>query len=335
MVDWLSFRVPTPRGWGIFLESGATVFVRAGGEIDRVVPAWLPVEGSYSAAMRVRVAGSCLSVSGNPVKFLTGQNADGSEDAYFLAARVVPLLCAAVGLPPLLSVQSAVVSRVDITRSVDLGSRERVADVLRHAAVAGRVRYQGRSSSAGNTVYFGQRSQRHSVKLYGKGDELRAHDVAVPADVRYSLLAQVDGLLRLEVCVRGKQLGEDGVSNLVLLTGPVLDAYYRRYVSGLEIAAGTQLLDDEVLALPRRLRGTYELWRRGVDVSAVVSRATLFRHRRELMAISGGRVDVLVLRPEVATQDVGRSDVIEWLTAAEPWRASGRLASWIAECRAA
>jgi hypothetical protein len=141
------------------------------------------------------------------------------------------------------------------------------------------------------------------------------------------------GLLRCEVTVRGKQLSMDGFQQVSSWLSPsVVNGYWSRYMSALVISSGVDLLDSEVLGLPRRLRGTYELWRRGGDCYELLSRATRFRHRKELLAWSRGRVDIDVMRPSQVAQPIATVDVADWLRGAPVWRASGVIADWLVEC---
>ena len=336
MIDWLTAVIPLPevcRSIDCHTMAGYTLFARPGGEVEKVVDRWLPIDGTFDHKIRCRVGSSGLWISGNPTKWLTGQNVDGPEDAAALLATVASRVIAALSIPSCDGLTGARLTRVDTTQSLNLGGIERVREVLRIASLTARARHQGRSQTAYQTVYLGQHSRRHSVKLYAKGDELRQHPPhGLPPDLESTLQEHANGLLRIEVTLRRMELAGIGMDKLEAWQSPhVAHDLWQRYWSRVELHGAADLLDDEVLALPRRLRGTYELWRRGADVSELVSKATYYRHRRELLRLSGGRADIGVLRPPVQTAELACENVGGWLHTMTPWKASGHLSRWIEE----
>lgn len=334
MIDWLTAVIPLPeplRTLDWHARAGYTLHAKPGGEIERIVDRWLPVEGSYAAGLRVRIGSAGLWLSGNPTKFLTGQNVDGPAHLPSLLAAAARSVLAALDMPESLAHADARLTRVDTTYSLDLGSLERVREVLRVASLTARARHQGRSQTAYQTVYLGQHSRRHSCKLYSKGDELRQHPPrGLPPELGPELVSQAAGLLRVEVTIRGQQLTQDRIDTVSAWDNR--GASYRqwaRYWGKVELNGALDLADDEVLALPRRLRATYELWRRGVDCKEFMSNGTYYRHRADLLRTTGGAVDIGTLRPPVLTAATGIPNLGAWLHSLTPYKAGGRLAEWI------
>ncbi len=340
MIDWISACIPVPRHWlteETMGRGGCTVFTKPGGEIERIVPRWLDVQGSFDSGMRVRMGTKGIYLSGNPIKWLSGQNLDGPDSAASLLSRVVGPLMAALGWRAVLSITDARISRVDVTRSLHLGRTERVREVLRVAAITARARHQGAATASHQTIYFGQHSRRHTVKLYCKADETRSHvSRNLPTFLYEELTAQAEGLLRIEVTIRGPQLKEDH-NDLARawITSDVADQYWSRYWGTVTLSSGVDLMDDQTIDLPRRLRRTYDLWRRGGDCSELLSRSTFWRHRKELLEASAGSIDLSVLRPSTETTPVGIHDIGAWLRAAPEWHAKGRLSEWIEQTASA
>jgi len=295
------------------------------------VPRWLEVKGSFDAALRVRVGTRGLYLSGNPTKALTGQNLDGPESAAWLLSRVANVCTAALGLPNVLSIVSSRFSRVDVTRSYDVGSVEWVREIVRIAGITGRAKRQGGATISHTTVYWGQHSRRHSVKMYCKADELRTHPPSIPiASVCSSIQAAAGPLLRVELTLRGKQLEEDGTQEARFWLGPSLaDHYFERYWPMIQISDGVALMPEEVAALPRTLRRTYELWLRGGDCAELLSNGSRYRHRAAILAATGGSVDIFVLRPSSVAPDLARECLGSYLRSLEPWKSEGRLSEWI------
>lgn len=334
MNDWISAVIPLAEGscmppWEQI--AGATIYTRPGGILDRLVPNWLAVKGSYEHGVRVRFDSASMRLSGNPAKLLTGQNVDGPDDVPRLLQKMVGAVSAATMNAPSLAWSGARLTRVDITQSYQLGSIERVREVLRFFSLAGTARRQGRSHTSYQTVYFGQHSRRHSIKLYAKYDELREHGAEhLPYDVLLDLRDQAAGLLRVELCLRGLQLKQDGIELVAAWQDPDRSIeQWQRFWGRIEVSGMADLLDDEVLALPRRLRSTYELWRAGKDISELYSRPTYFRHRKELKELSAGKVDIGVLRPLQSTLALDTAGIMEYLRALPLWKSEGRLAEWI------
>lgn len=339
MIDWVTARLslasdPAALDWS--RRAGCTITVRPGGEVDYVTDRWLPIQGSHEAAMRARPGAKGLWLSGNPAKLITGQNLDGGEDLPALMSTVVRKT-ATVLAPAMVAVPLAgILSRVDITRTYDLGAVERVREVLRVAAITARARRQGAAATSHQTVYLGRHSRRHSVKMYSKFDEIQSHPPAgIPEPVRLAILEQARGLLRIEVTVRGMQMDDDGLVSLRAWSDPaVADDYFSRYWGAVELSSGVELTEDAALSLPRNLRHVYDSWRRGGDMQELLSRSAFYRHRKTLLELSTGAVDIAVLRPTQQCYAIARTDIGEYLRTLPQWRASGPLAEWIQECAA-
>lgn len=336
MIDWITACMPLPDAaqsidWRRL--AGYTMHARPGGEIEKIVDQWLPIAGSFEKALRVRISSAGLWISGNPTKFLTGQNADGPDSVGALLRSCLARVAAALSAPYIATLSAGRLTRIDCTYSYDLGSLERVREVLRVASLTARARHQGRSHTSYQTVYLGQHSRRHSVKLYAKADELAQHPpFGLPTDVEADLRGQASGLLRVEVTARRLELEDNRMAQLGAWSCPsAVRRTWQRYWGRVEINAAMDLLEDETLALPRRMRGTYELWRRGVDCYELLSRPTYYRHRKELLQLSGGRVDIAIIRPAIVGAELACENVGAWLHTLTPWQSNGRLGEWITE----
>lgn len=336
MIDWMTALLPLPDAaqsidWRRL--AGYTMHARPGGEIEKIVDQWLPIAGSFEKALRVRISSAGLWISGNPTKFLTGQNADGPDCAAALLHSCLARVAGALSAPYIATLSACRLTRIDCTYSYDLGSIERVREVLRVASLTARARHQGRSHTSYQTVYLGQHSRRHSVKLYAKADEVAQHPpFGLPTDVESDLRAQAQGLLRVEVTARRLELEQTRMADIASWKCPsAVRRTWQRYWGRVEINAAMDLIEEEALALPRRLRGTYELWRRGVDCFAFLSTATYYRHRKDLLRESHGKVDIAIIRPSTVAGELACENVGAWLHSLTPWQSNGRLSDWIAE----
>src|SRR5260370_4885957 len=144
------------------------------------------------------------------------------------------------------------------------------------------------------------------------------------------LQSQAQGLLRVEVTFRSMEIRERGLRPLEAWHEGTADRQWSDIMSRVIISSGVELAADEVLALPRRVRAGYELWLRGADCFELMTKSTRYRHRRELLELTGGRVDIFQMREPVRTQDTAIADLGAWLREAPEWHASGGRADLVA-----
>ena len=316
MLDWFTGYVgydASQLALGLFFE------VDREGEIVRRRDRWETARGSFESGIQLcrasatdqmvehsrkfgfRCASAVLQLSGNPSKFLQGHNVAGPS-----VSLLGPVLRAVVrafgegfrpadadddGLP---AVQR---SRLDITTSCDLGSHEAVHDFLRHVAATGRSRH-GRALDSSGTVYFGKHSRRWALKLYCKHCELAAHHPAVSAGLFADLLDFTRSHVRVELVLRRPELARRGV-----LDESVIWEFCKR----IEVSDMVKKAEPEK-ALRPVVRLAFLAWHDGVDLAVLLSRATLYRYRREILAATGCDV-LLPLQPQ---QEAAGSVLIGW-----------------------
>ena len=129
MIDWLSFslRYSGP-------PVGVAYLKREGweGAYDMAHQRPLTVEGSHSSKLAVQVVGGRMYVSGNPVKFLTGQNVAGTNDIRRLVTMTYFAVIDRLMIPDCVHARHDLVTwdvnltRVDCTFSYSVGSDEEV-----------------------------------------------------------------------------------------------------------------------------------------------------------------------------------------------------------------
>jgi II/X family phage/plasmid replication protein len=339
MIDWLTCRVAYQN------ERVADHFRGLSGKVvrydERGKPAWemqewAKVEGSFTATINVRGELGGLWISGNPIKLLTGQNVDGPETVSSLLATTIALLEGKTGSGSALDGGVGRVTRVDCTKSIDLGRVERVREVLRLGSIAARKRHQGRAATSHDTIYFGKHSRRASLKLYCKADELKHHPpIALPDRILADLTEQAQGLLRIEATFRSMHLTDRVLNQLAAWDTPGLaTALWREEWAKVQMPYMAELSSNEVLALPRWLRTTYELWVSGRDCYELMSRRNFYYHRKHLRAITDGRVDIATLRPRQETTDAQAQNLIDYLNSQPEWHATGLLEEWISNTAA-
>lgn len=305
MIDWLTFHAPLSHqmGRGGPFFAGSIISVQPDPELGEAVE-WevlrrLPVEGSHSSRITVQSAPwgtdrAGVWVSGNPAKWFQGHNVHGSDDLPGLVREMLARLCRVFGIQPspedLRDWEAGVIklTRVDVTYSWDFGTLPRAMMAIRSLSSTAHLKHRGPGVFKGDTLYFGQKSQRWTLKVYAKGNELQAHPL--PIDLAESSLpAHAAGLVRFELCLRGKWLSGDtpGVmSGLAWVLGwcdTTAPELHQMLLGNLQISEATMLDVHELDGLPRHLLPVYNLWRDGHDLRAIYSRPTFYRHRAQLL----------------------------------------------------
>jgi hypothetical protein len=225
-----------------------------------------------------------LKMSGNPVKFLQGHNVFGPSvnqinevlQAFVrgLPAELRPKNADDEGLPVRYS------SRLDINVMVDLGSHGIVHDWLRHAGSSTRSRH-GRAMVSGDTVYWGQKSRRWTMKAYCKFCELPDHKPADPGLYEFAR-EFCETQLRLELTLRRpeiKKLEQDEVYRILGMDESLVWEFLERISIG--------VMKGNVVAVRAKLKPGVEnvltLWLAGYDVRHQLPKATFYDYRRRIL----------------------------------------------------
>lgn len=299
MIDWLSFSVRY-HGPGFGLQ----FFKREG--LDAPLEACgiqhMPVEGSWSSRIRVKSTGGRLYITGNPAKFLTGQNVVGTNRIGRLVDLMYEGVIDRLDLPPCIQAErdlrlgSAQLTRVDCTFSYEVGTDEEVASWVEAMGRACHVQYRGRghfrSDMCSLAWGMGQQeggkakgSRRSNFKFYNKYREMRepGHAPTCAPEFRDTLDGIALGTVRGEACFRALELERLGVSQVRQWTDETAWKLHRSWVDKMDITDMVELKTDAQKALPRKLQGTYHIWKSGADCKAILSHMTFYRHRRELL----------------------------------------------------
>lgn len=98
------------------------------------------------------------------------------------------------------------------------------------------------------------------------------------------MLAYAKGKLRMELQLRGLELNTRMLAHACMWSPETGYEQLVKALEGVVMPENAELSALAVEELPHYLRPTYELWARGADVSALMRRATWYRHRRALQA---------------------------------------------------
>ena len=312
MIDWVSVLVPLPHSKPI--NGGNVVSVSPDGDIEWSVEKRMNVEGSFGSSMQIRSEHkdyfcSHIRLDGNPVKFMQGHNVWGSSDLHGLVTgsliKLIELVSPSTSLACIHHLcKMGRLTRVDLNCMYDLGTSHNVNSWLRAASEASTICHRGRGQFSGDTLYWGKKSRRWSLKAYWKGGELRKHkpksftDGGYPPTELQSVQDYADRALRVEVVLRGMELSKFGLLEVQSWKETSFEEVYNRYVGKLEFSENMKVGADipDLDKLPARLRAPVQLWYEGHDLRKNYSRATWYRYKREILNRIG--LDISLPQPK-------------------------------------
>ena len=308
MIDWVTARFPyhgPPVG---------DVYLRRDWQTGEVIPAYnrhVQVKGSYDAGLSVQVIGREMSISGNVVKYLTGQNVVGVDDIKLLVRLAYEAIRQALDLPPCLIAHRAIdkgnvdLTRVDCTFHYQVGTDDDVRAWLRAMESSVHVRYRGRgfydegmcSLMFGLRVKEGQKvkgSAMSSFKFYNKATELKKHKPTCRQPFLDKIQKMAQGVVRAEALYRSKDLQKNGVKFIRDWTSSTSFELHRKWVDKMDISANVEMKEEEQKNLPKKLVPIYKLWASGEDMLDIMSRSAFYRARRLLLEYG---IDIQTIKP--------------------------------------
>lgn len=315
MIDWICAIFPVD----FEIMGGRCVHLDENGEVEFTSAKFLQVEGSHSCRVSVksiwdtknpRVLGARdahlgkspykwrIYVSGNPIKFLQGHNIWGHNDLQALMFCFMEKLCLQLQLPPMVTAlltQHAYtgnyeISRIDLTESFTLPTIGDVRAWIRAASQVGTGRNQSVNSYKERTLYLGKNSRRMSIKVYAKGDEIRAPKHRLPHqfdDVKEQLQEYTDKLLRVELTLRSMALKDMGLHKGAYWRQGMIEHVYNEKIKKLELPENTTLSAADVLSLPLHLQGYLALWQAGHNLKEHLGKRNYYKVRNEIKERTG------------------------------------------------
>lgn len=318
MIDWVTCCLPCTHDPEI-LRGGEVVSLTNDGELEWRTEKRLTIEGSFSAKITIKTnGGGSVLLSGNPVKFLQGHNVFGSNDLVGLVYALFRELMKKpeLGLSPtaeeLQLIESGIydVTRVDVNETWLLRDQPQVLEFIRAIEATSTMKYRGRGQFSGDTLYFGLKSRRSTLKFYSKGLEIARKGHQIPLDLVTDELSDYAArALRVELQLRSLELAARGLKLAANWSKLVTTAILQEYIEKLDISEAVMLKDDVIQTLPNKLKPIYASWLHGEDMRTMMSRATYYRNRRELMQYG---IDIAAKSPDKKTRVI---PIIKTLTA--------------------
>lgn len=326
MIDWITSKIPLKnkqiKNTGGFIkydENGEVIFERKDG---------VNVEGSANSNIYLFSDNENLFISGNPAKFLQGQNVVGIDNAFRLTELMLfKLLELKVVDFHLFEIDEALedsdIMRIDINYSFALNNNQDV-DIFIETLLNKSKSRHGKATMTGGTLYYGKNSRRWSIKLYNKYAELltakEQKKLQNLSAEQYNLVMQKSkNIVRVELTLRSLELAELQFKNTKIKDKDLkkwikntkqynkknfkkLDTWnnntmakkiFDKYINKLDINAQIKLTDEVMLSLPVKLRATYIMWRDGYSIKHMLPKATYYKHKKELKAYG---IDISIFR---------------------------------------
>lgn len=303
MIDWLTCRIPVNLPEPI--KGGETVKLDRDGKVLLATPHRLMVEGSFSSTLSIRAPSTCeLEVSGNLAKWLAGHNLYGTDCPASLLWAVLrrlegtpgvfPWSLASVGLEGPHCLADTILTRVDCTGMLQLGSLDQVKAFIRSAALTGTLSHRGRGVMREGTLVFGDAKgktfARNQIVMYAKGQEIQVHKLPQMMMEDAEVIAWVNQCLRVEVRLGRLDLQEQSLRRLGNWCEGIALQVWETVMAKLTFSEVDQNFD--LNTLPRKYRGTYAMWEIGRDCRQLLSNGTYYRHRHAILELTG--IDISV-----------------------------------------
>jgi II/X family phage/plasmid replication protein len=174
---------------------------------------------------------------------------------------------------------------IDINDSFSLDNQADVMAWIHAAEFKSRSRF-GRPVSHPGTIYWNKRSRRWAIKVYSKYNELvhggKAHRLPDSLGLHApDLIEWSSNILRIELRLLSKELQLLNLKQASDLA-PRVTNLFREYLGRILMSGQRHLTAESLHELPAKLRATYQLWSEGHRMQELLSRATFYRHRKEL-----------------------------------------------------
>jgi II/X family phage/plasmid replication protein len=311
MIDWITIRIPCSHATPI--NGGKFVSISSDGEEEWNTDKFLPVEGSYSSKISIRSLSTDIitdnnrfthiELSGNPVKFLQGHNIWGTDSLLDLICECYIEVLTKINLPHLYNFDDVLkgqLTRVDINYMYHLDSANSVNNWLRSLEQSATLKHRGKGQFNHGTLYFGKGSKHWLLKMYHKGQEIKANSKHQRKDILNLPFVKefADKSLRIELQLRSKELKKIELNMASAWNEKTPKILYNRYLSLLDISENTMTIEDSrIQELPRIYQSTYRLWATGHDIRTMYSKNTYYKHRRFI--IGHLNVDIAIKQKNV------------------------------------
>lgn len=314
MIDWVTAVIPFKHP--VIAAGGYFNFDENGEHISTIVkPA--KILGSFDSSIRAKTQaltdchqfGSEIYIDGNPSKFLQGHNIIGSDDICSLVLGVLEVIAETNGFIIDEFTKKNVLAgnfelkRLDINYAFELPSQSDVVAWIKAASVSSRTRH-GLPELKKTSVYWGKNSRRWTIKAYSKLAEILSGKKGhrLPNEFLNSpLVPYIENKVRIELCLRSEELKKiaehkffTSTPKAKLFKPDFVKQIFSEYHEKIEMNRNITVNNEASLKLSQTVRGSYFNWLHGLEVRDCLSKATFYRHRKEIIDVLG--VDISLPR---------------------------------------
>lgn len=313
MCDWLSGVINIRHKC---INQGEIVSIDQDGEVEYRIPKRQTFEGSYSTKFTLKSQGQVdedgysneIYFSGNPSKFLQGHNVFGSDNALGLLVSTLDQ-CDIDG--DLLDIdrdalmgaaRNAKITRLDLNDALKFETQNQVRAYIKQLSLIAHTR-NGRPQQKGWTLKFNPSSRRWKLIVYSKGDEIKNGKAKLKDNFpdKEFLEQEAQKMCRIELRLLSEELKDLGLNTLKEITSERIAEVYENYVGRVKMTEQVQINSNDLANLKPVIRSTYLSWMHGVDMAAVLTEPTFYRHRSELLKHC---VDISIPHQETGVKNV-------------------------------
>jgi hypothetical protein len=323
-VDWLSISQAHPQGGLPLVDSGCVMGCDEDGQVRWKTTSAVKHEGSFETSLQVKCDGHRVVFSGNVSRFGRAENLFGFD--FWECLRRINAVLTHYGLPPFTAGvkrdevkrgevryvwTGARVSRIDLTANFEAGSAEAAHVYMQWLGSQHVGRHEGRVLGQGETVAWGG-GRRQYWKAYVKHLELMRHGCE---DQRVIDHCAARGVVRVEGTLRSNALTDLGAAYLGdYESGWAMGELIRVFEEHANVTSRAERGTDDFDELPKHLRATARDYLAGMDMQAVMSRRSFYRHRKDLLPYG---IDIAVrnirpFAPRVRVIELARAEVPHW-----------------------
>ncbi len=280
----------------------------------------VPVKLNGTRIQVVSIDNEHIRISGNPAKFIQGQNVFGTDNLTTLTSKVAKLIAKELGVAPTRENKRSWrkgdfdVHRIDLTNNFVFPSQTSLCQWMDKAFMVVKSRKQAinadRSSSSDHveTIYVGKNSTYISLKFYNKYREMLANRSNTKKEGQadpmiLQLMDEAKPLLRCEIRLHKRYLKTHGLIRASTLTPEVIWEHFIIKLDRVSLGTSELLPVLAIEKLGKNERLAYECWVRGGNIQELVSKSTFDRLRNRVIALKPG----LDIRYSFVEQTRGRS----------------------------
>lgn len=317
MIDYVACVIPYTG------PSIGDLYLRQDQETGDVTPLWNRARqsrGSYDSGMSVQVIGREMTLVGNPVKYLSGQNVVGTDDLAFLIRCTFDRVLDDLNLPDCLLARRAInagnieLRRVDCTYHYKVGDDDDVRLWLQAMSQSCTVSHRGPGilDEGMASLMFGVREAKEgkkrlkgstlsSFKFYNKHTELKKNKPSCHPKYRDAITEMAYGIVRAEALYRKPELIKQAKAFLRDWDKETPWELHRKWIEKMTISENVPVRSTKFKQLPNPLKSTYRLWETGENLLDCMSIATFKRHRKQLKDLLN--IDIKLVRSKEEMND--------------------------------